>query len=74
VAVSFATARAYVLRMSFSAPAPSLLDAAGVDVARAREVLSDALHGADDGELFLERSESESFVIEEGRLKNPADD
>jgi TldD protein len=74
VAVSFATARAYVLRMSFSAPAPSLLDAAGVDVARAREVLSDALHGADDGELFLERSESESFVFDDGRLKTAAYD
>jgi len=60
--------------MSFSAPAPSLLDAAGVDPARAHEVLSDALHGADDGELFLERSESESFVFDDGRLKTAAYD
>jgi TldD protein len=60
--------------MSFPAPAPSLLDAAGVDPARAREALSEALHGADDGELFLERSESESFVFDDGRLKTAAYD
>ena len=60
--------------MSFSAPAPSLLDAAGVDPSRAREVLAEALHGADDGELFLERSESESFVFDDGRLKTAAYD
>ncbi|MGE5567298.1 MAG: metalloprotease TldD [Parcubacteria group bacterium] len=60
--------------MSFPAAAPSLLDAAGVDPARAREVLSEALHGADDGELFLERSETESFVFDDGRLKTAAYD
>ncbi len=60
--------------MTFQAPAPSLLDAAGVDLNRAREALSDALHGADDGELFVERSESESFVFDDGRLKTAAYD
>ncbi|MGE5502011.1 MAG: metalloprotease TldD [Ignavibacteriales bacterium] len=60
--------------MSFPAAAPSLLDAAGVDPTRAREVLSEALHGADDGELFLERSETESFVFDDGRLKTAAYD
>jgi TldD protein len=60
--------------MSFPAPAPSLLDAAGVDPARAREALAEALHGADDGELFLERSETESFVFDDGRLKTAAYD
>ena len=55
-------------------PVPSLLDAAGVDPRRAHEVLSDALAGADDGELFVERSESESFVFDDGRLKQAAYD
>ena len=74
MAVSFGGAGAYVRSMSFPAPAPSLLDAAGVDPARAREVLSEALQGADDGELFLERSETESFVFDDGRLKTAAYD
>ncbi|HEX5776171.1 MAG TPA: metalloprotease TldD [Caulobacteraceae bacterium] len=60
--------------MTFQPPAPSLLDAAGVDLNRAREVLADALTGADDGELFVERSESESFVFDDGRLKTAAYD
>src|SRR5690349_19292320 len=50
--------------------APSILDAAGVDPARAQEILADALQGADDGELFVERSESESFLFDDGRLKS----
>ncbi|MBN9318943.1 MAG: metalloprotease TldD [Caulobacterales bacterium] len=54
--------------------APSLLDAAGVDPERARALLGDALAGADDGELFLERSESESFVFDDGRLKTASYD
>src|SRR5690349_5313356 len=54
--------------------APSILDAAGVDPARAQEILADALQGADDGELFVERSESESFLFDDGRLKSAAYD
>ncbi len=54
--------------------APSLLDAAGVDPKAAERILGEALHGADDGELFLERSESESFVFDDGRLKTAAYD
>ena len=60
--------------MTIHTPAPSLLDAAGVDPDRAREVLAEALAGADDGELFVERSESESFVFDDGRLKTAAYD
>jgi TldD protein len=60
--------------MNAHAPAPSLLDAAGVDPNRAREILGDALAGADDGELFVERSESESFMFDDGRLKSAAYD
>jgi TldD protein len=52
--------------MNAPVPAPSILDAAGVDPARAQEILSDALQGADDGELFVERSESESFLFDDG--------
>ncbi|HWU78812.1 MAG TPA: DNA gyrase modulator, partial [Caulobacter sp.] len=53
---------------------PSLLDAAGVDPERARSILGEALAGADDGELFLERSESEAFVFDDGRLKSASYD
>src|SRR4029077_12575948 len=53
---------------------PSILDAAGVDPDRAREILSGALAGADDGELFVERSESASFLFDDGRLKSAAYD
>ena len=59
-----------------SAPfiSPSLLDSAGVDVTSAQRVLGEALAGADDGELFLEKSESESFVFDDGRLKTASYD
>ena len=55
--------------MTVQSPAPSLLEAAGVDANRVEAILGDALRGADDGELFVERSESESFVFDDGRLK-----
>lgn len=54
--------------------APSILDSAGVAPERAREILSEALAGADDGELFVERSESEAFLFDDGRLKSAAYD
>ena len=60
--------------MNAISPAPSLLDAAGVDPNRAQAILEDALSGADDGELFVERSESESFLFDDGRLKSAAYD
>ena len=53
---------------------PSILEAAGVDPSRAVAMLGEALAGADDGEIFLERSESESFVYDDGRLKSAAFD
>jgi TldD protein len=65
---------------ALAAPAPSNLDAAsileasGVDPRRAGEILGEALAGADDGELFVERSESESFLFDDGRLKSAAYD
>ncbi len=56
--------------MNAPALAPSVLEASGVDTGRAGEILNEALKGADDGELFLERSESESFLFDDGRLKS----
>jgi len=49
---------------------PSILEAAGVDARRAHDILGEALTNADDGELFVERSESESFLWDDGRLKS----
>ncbi len=54
--------------------APSILEVSGVDVRDAERLLGEALAGADDGEIFLERSESESFVFDDGRLKSAAYD
>jgi TldD protein len=55
--------------MNAMTPSPSLLDAAGVDSDRALRHLAEAVTGADDGELFLERSESEFLMFDDGRLK-----
>ena len=60
--------------MNAHTPSPSILDSAGVDPKRAGEILNEALKGADDGELFVERSESESFLFDDGRLKSAAYD
>ena len=53
---------------------PPLLETAGVDPDEALTILRGALDGADDGELFLERSELESLVFDDGRLKAAAYD
>jgi TldD protein len=55
--------------MNALAPAPSILETHDVDPQRALELLQRALHGADDGELFVERSESEGLLFDDGRLK-----
>src|SRR3569832_341312 len=41
----------------------------GMDRARVQNQLDSALAGADDGELFLEYSQSESFSFDDNRLK-----
>lgn len=46
-----------------------LLAEGGADQDTARRILSDALSGADDGELFVEQRRSESLVFDNGRLK-----
>ena len=60
--------------MTVSVSPPPILEAAGVDPDEALSVLAGALSGADDGELFLEKTESESLVFDDGRLKSAAYD
>src|SRR3954447_10439265 len=64
----------YLPGMNAHTPAPSILESAGVEPRRAGDILGQALAGADDGELFVERSESESFMFDDGRLKSAAFD
>jgi len=47
----------------------SLFERTGIDRRDARRHLSHAVEGADDGELYLEYSQSESLVFDNGRLK-----
>lgn len=51
-----------------------ILESQGVDVSEASRALDDALHGADDGELYVESVRSESFGFDDGRLKTAAYD
>lgn len=44
------------------------------DIAAASDLLANAAKGADDADLFIERSRSESFVFDDGRLKSAAFD
>jgi TldD protein len=60
--------------MNAPALTPSILETAGVDVRAAGRLLGEALQEADDGEIFLERSESEAFVFDDGRLKSASYD
>ena len=46
----------------------------GMDRARVERIVADALAGMDDGELFLEYSQSESLVLDDGRIKSAAFD
>jgi TldD protein len=41
----------------------------GLDRARTESIVNEALKGADDGELYLEYSQSEAFVFDDNRLK-----
>src|SRR6202789_4185065 len=41
----------------------------GMDRSRVQALVDDSLKGADDGELFLEYRQSESFSFDDGRLK-----
>ncbi len=52
----------------------SLLDDTGLSRDRAVAIVSETLHKADDGELFLERRQSESLVYDDGKLKSASFD
>ena len=47
---------------------------AGLDEKRVGSIVGEALHGADDGELYLEYTQSESFSFDDGRLKSASFD
>lgn len=47
-----------------------ILQHMGVDEGKVRSIVTDALHGMDDGELFVEYAQSESIVYDDGRIKN----
>src|SRR6201993_4440484 len=50
-------------------PSSSLLDRANLDRDAVRGELTRGLSGADDGELFLEYSQTEALMFDNGRLK-----
>jgi len=47
----------------------SLTQQFDISESRLKDIVADAVHGADDGELFLEYSESEALMFDNGRLK-----
>ena len=49
-----------------------LLSHFDADEATIRSIVEDTLHGADDGELYVEYSQSESLSFDDGRLKGGA--
>ena len=50
---------------------PALLfERAGLDEGRIEAIVGDALRGCDDGELFVEYCQSESLVMDDGRIKS----
>lgn len=46
----------------------------GMDKGAVDRIVSDALTGCDDGELYLEYCQSESFTFDDGRIKNASFD
>ena len=50
-------------------PTTSLLDRANLDRDSVRHEIARGLNGADDGELFLEYSQTEALMFDNGRLK-----
>jgi TldD protein len=47
----------------------SLIDRAGLDRGKVRQIIRRGLDGADDGELFLEYRQAEALTFDNGRLK-----
>ena len=52
----------------------SILDNTALSRDRALALVAETLHKADDGELFLERRQSESLVYDDGKLKSASFD
>lgn len=50
--------------------ARSLIDEFDISRDQVEKLVSQSLHGSDDGELYLEYAESESLTFDDGRLKN----
>jgi TldD protein len=48
----------------------NLIEKFDIDASRLQSIVSDSLSNADDGELFLEYTESESLMFDDGRLKS----
>ncbi|MBC6402598.1 MAG: metalloprotease TldD [Hyphomonadaceae bacterium] len=46
-----------------------IFEGSGLDAARAQAIVDETLSGTDDGDLFVERSASESLTFDDGRLK-----
>ncbi|MFD2263361.1 metalloprotease TldD [Lacibacterium aquatile] len=49
-------------------------DATGLDRKRVEGIASDALKGMEDGELYFEHSQSESFALDDGKIKSASFD
>src|SRR5436305_1998678 len=49
-------------------------DRTGMDSRRVEKLVGEALAGMDDGELFLEYSQSESVALDDGRIKSASFD
>src|SRR6195256_2755314 len=71
----FTDAAARSRRMSNLAVTNDLFfDRTGMEPSRVEKLVGEALSGMDDGELFLEYSQSESFALDDGRIKSASFD
>ena len=59
--------------MPHSAPV-SLFDSADFSRSKAEAIVADTLKGAEDGELFVEKRQTESLVFDDGKLKSASFD
>jgi TldD protein len=55
-------------------PTESLINDIGPGIETAARILDEALEGADDGEIYVESIKSESFLMDDGRLKSASYD
>ncbi len=59
---------------SFAATDKLFFEQTGLDLPRVQSLADDALHKADDGELFLEYCQTENLTLDDGRIKSAAFD